>query len=227
MEAIQAVRLHLWLTKPKKRARCFSAVVSRPANSLRVTEAILSFRDMSDMTVTSGSVRAVARCVALVFMAVFLFVACSAKEDIVYCPTIRVPQDTGVLTRFVSGSDGDITDVRLEGRFIAARGVCTVDDDEVAVEAYLEVGVREGPASKSKVGEISMFVAVADQNRNILQRRSLPVAIDFSGNRSTLRHIERLTIGIPKSPAQRGDEFVIFAGFEMTREELEFNRETQ
>ena len=202
-------------------------VASKPANSPCVTGPILSYKDMPVLTVTRRSVRVDARCRVLVLIALVLIGACTANEEIVYCPTIRVPQDTGVLTRFIEGSDGDITDVRLEGRFVAARGICTVDDDEVAVEAFIEIGVREGPASTSKVGEIAMFVAVADQNRNILQRRSLPVAIDFSGNRSTLRHIERLTIDIPKSPSQRGDEFVIFTGFEMTRQELEFNRETQ
>lgn len=156
-----------------------------------------------------------------------VLIGCSGSDPIVYCPSIRVPEDTGLLTRFVEASEGDITDVMLEGRFTFARGICTVDDDLVEVEAYLEIGAKEGPASKSSVGQLSIFVAVSDQNRNILQRRSLPVEVDFSGNRSTVFHRERLVIEIPKSVEQRGDEFVIFTGFELTREELRFNRATQ
>ncbi|MEQ9489306.1 MAG: hypothetical protein RIM72_09980 [Alphaproteobacteria bacterium] len=179
------------------------------------------------MPATFGSVRLFARCSLLFLIAIAVLAGCSGNEPLVRCPSIRVPVDTGTMTRFVDGSDGDITDVIMETRFTAARGVCSVDDDLVEVEAILEIGVREGPASTSSVGSLSIFVAVADKDRTILQRRSLPVAVDFSGNRSTVLHRERLVIEIPKTEEQRGDSFVIFTGFELSKDELRFNRATQ
>lgn len=179
------------------------------------------------MPATFGSVRLFARYSLLSLIAIAVLAGCSGNEPIVRCPSIRVPADTGTMTRFVDGSDGDITDVIMETRFTAARGVCSVDDDLVEVEAIIDIGVREGPASTSSVGSLSIFVAVADKNRTILQRRSLPVSVDFSGNRSTVLHRERLVIEIPKTEEQRGDSFVIFTGFELSKDELRFNRATQ
>jgi len=182
---------------------------------------------MFGLTVNFSSVRNLTRCIVLSFITILVLIGCSGQDRIVHCPSIRVPEDTGVLTRFIEGSDGDITDVQLEARFSFARGTCTIDEDLVEIEALLEIGVREGPASTSSIGQVSIFVAVSGQNREILQRRSLPISVDFSGNRSTILHRERLIIEIPKTIEQRGDEFVIFTGFEMTREEVRFNRATQ
>ncbi len=197
------------------------------ARSLCVTEVILDCKEIITLPATFGSVRLFARYGFLSLMAVAILAGCSGAEQIVRCPSIRVPEDTGTLTRFIDGSDGDITDVIMEARFTEARGICSVDDELVEIEALIDVGVREGPASTSTTGSLSIFVAVTDKDRNILQRRSLPVTIDFSGNRSTVLHRERLVIEIPKTEDQRGDRFVIFAGFELTKDELRFNRATQ
>jgi len=203
-------------------------VVARiAAKSRYAMEATRDCKELFDLLVTIGSVPGFVRYGILFTLFAVVLAGCTGQEPRVYCPSIRIPEDVGVLTRFAEGGETDITDVRLEARFVEARGSCTVDDELVEVAAILDLGVREGPASTSSVGQVSIFIAVAGRNREILQRRTLPITVDFSGNKSTVLHRERLLIEIPKSESQRGDDFVIFAGFEMGRDELQFNRATQ
>lgn len=150
--------------------------------------------------------------------------ACSSSKEIVHCPDVRVPAETGNLTRFGTGNGRDITDVVMEAQFEEVRGECSVDDDEVHVAALVKISARQGPASNVQQGQFSFFVAVTDRKRNILSHRSVPGIFDFSGNRSRVTFIERLKIDIPKTEEQSGDGFLIFTGFELTREEVDFNR---
>lgn len=150
--------------------------------------------------------------------------ACGSTQEIVRCPDVRVPSETGNLTRFGPGDGRDITDVVMEAQFEEVRGECSVDDDEVQVAALVKITARQGPASNLQQGEFSFFVAVTDRKRNILSRRSVPAIVDFSGNRSRVTYFERLKVDIPKAESQAGDEFLIFMGFELSREEVGFNR---
>lgn len=150
--------------------------------------------------------------------------ACGSTPEIVSCPDVRVPAETGDLVRFGPGDGRDITDVVMEAQFEEVRGECSVDDDEVQVAALVKISARQGPASTVQRGDFAFFVAVTDRKRNILSRRSVPGTVDFSGNRSRVTYFERLKIDIPKTEEQNGDSFLIFMGFELTREEVEFNR---
>lgn len=150
--------------------------------------------------------------------------ACGSNSKIIRCPDVRVPSETGNLTRFGPGEGRDITDVVMEAQFEEVRGECSVDDDEIQVATLVKITARQGPASTLQQGEFSFFVAVTDRKRNILSRRSVPAAVDFSGNRSRVVYFERLKVDIPKTEEAAGDDFLIFMGFELTREEVEFNR---
>ncbi len=150
--------------------------------------------------------------------------ACGSLPEIVRCPDVRVPAETGNLTRFGAGDGRDITDVVMEAQFEEVRGECSVDDDEVQVAALVKITARQGPASTAQQGQFSFFVAVTDLKRNILSRRSVPAAVDFSGNRSRVVYFERLKIDIPKAEEAAGEDFLIFIGFDLTREEVQFNR---
>ncbi len=150
--------------------------------------------------------------------------SCASQEATVRCPEIRVPADVGTLTRFGATKGRDITDVVLEAQFEAVRGECSVDDDEVEAAVLVKISARQGPATVVEQGDFSFFVAVTDRKRNVLSRRSVPVQVDFSGNRSRVVYFERLKIDIAKAEDASGDEFFIFIGFDLSREEVEFNR---
>ena len=153
--------------------------------------------------------------------------ACSGAPAIVACPDVKVVAELGNLVRFKPGDGRDITDVVMEAQFEEVRGECSVDDDEVQMALLVVLTARRGPASTVSSDDFSMVAAVTDQDRNILSRRLVPGRFDFTGNRSRVRYLERLKIDIPKQEQETGQDFIVFVGFDLTREQVEFNRAQQ
>ena len=151
--------------------------------------------------------------------------ACSGGGPaVITCPEVRVLSELGNLTRFKPGDGRDITDVVMEAQFEEVRGECSVDDDAVEMAILIVLTARRGPASTVSSDRFAMITAVTDKNRNVLSRRAIPGEVDFSGNRARVRYLERLKIDIPKTEEQTGEDFIVFVGFELTRNEVEFNR---
>lgn len=146
------------------------------------------------------------------------------------CPQILVPRETASATQFAEGPGRDLTDVVFEARVDRFSGFCETDIDyddktgEVEVELYLFFDAVRGPANTSRQGKLSYYVAIADKEENILQRRVFDSDVVFEGNRHRLQVREELTQTIPLSAGQLGDDFRIYVGLQLSEEQLEFNR---
>ena len=161
---------------------------------------------------------------AAAVVASLVLAACEGAPKIVSCPDVRVISELGNITRFNASGGKDITDVVMEAQFEEVRGECSVSDDEVEMAILLVLTARRGPATTQRTGDFNILTAVTDQERNVLFRRTVPGQVDFSGNRSRVRYLERLKINIPKVESQTSEDFLVFVGFELTRDEVEFNR---
>lgn len=147
-----------------------------------------------------------------------------AKPVEVACPQVKVLQDVGNIIRFQEGQGRDITDIVLEAEFQRVVGECEVSDEFVEVAVYVELSAAQGAALRNSFADAGIFMAVADPERRIMSRRSMPVKFAFPGNRSRISYIERFLVDIPKTEAQKAENFVVYMGFELSREELQFNR---
>lgn len=161
----------------------------------------------------------------LCLAAVVLVAACSSRDTIVRCPVIRVPAEASELTRFNPGEGRDVTDVSLQAEFRRISGECKVADERIDVDLQVDIVARRGPGGAGTRADFSYFIAITDLERNILQRRALPAAVAFPGNQRQAFHSEQFEIQIPKTAAQRGPDFIVFVGFELSEEELRFNRQ--
>lgn len=160
----------------------------------------------------------------LSLLGVTLFLAsCESAPKSVACPQVRLLPGAETMVRF-NGEGLDITDVLMEADFTATTGQCEVDEDQVAVTLLIRISAQRGPASDETVGEFSYFIAVVDEQKKVLQRRTLEAAVDFSGNRTRAPYLERLLINIPKPLEKSARDYTILMGLELSREELDFNR---
>lgn len=141
------------------------------------------------------------------------------------CPQVKVLKDLGQITRYREGPGRDITDVLLEAQFTRVAGECNVDDDIVELGLIVNMQARQGPALSADATAVNMLVAVTGKDKKVLSRRVMPVRFDFSNNQSTISYLERFLIDIPKTAAQKSEDFTVFMGYELSQEELEFNRE--
>ena len=148
------------------------------------------------------------------------------------CPTILTHQDASTLTRFREGPGRDLIDVEFEAEIIDARGGCIHDiDDEtrkgtVEVEFVIELEVARGPADTDREVSLGYFVAIPQFYPLPEGHRVFPTKVTFPGNRTRLTMVDGpVHLDIPLQAGQVGEDFTIVVGFDVTPEELDFNRQ--
>ena len=147
------------------------------------------------------------------------------------CPRVLVLPDGATVTKFRAGPGRDLIDVLYQGRVVDILSSCEhdVDDDigegTLTVELEVVIGAERGPADRDRSAAFSYFVAVADTSRAVLNKKSFSASVPFPGNLSRVTLTDRpVILGIPLKVGQNGSNFEIVVGFQMSRQELEFNR---
>ncbi len=164
-------------------------------------------------------------------LAVFTLAACDSQEAVLApaCPHIVIVKDTAELTAFRPGPGRDLTDVVFDARIDGFDGTCETDLDDdrsgqVDVDLQLVFEATRGPANTTRQGKFSYYVAIADRGGAILAKKVFDTELEFEGNRSRVGGIEELTQEIPLRPGQLGEDFDIFVGFQLSPEQLNYNR---
>jgi len=158
-------------------------------------------------------------------LAGLLLQACAQPPPPVNCPRVRVLQEPGSITRFKEGEGRDITDVLFQAEFAEVTGGCLIEANSIELDFTVEILATRGPADTEKAASMSIFMAVQAPDRTFLQRNTFDIDIVFPGNRSRVSYIDEYAGLIPKTAEQEPDTFTIYVGFELTEEELQFNRE--
>ncbi|MEL6664080.1 MAG: hypothetical protein AAFR33_13885 [Pseudomonadota bacterium] len=112
---------------------------------------------------------------------------------------------------------GEITDVRLFCRYVGS----------APLEAQLELDFAFGKGSKgtSDREQYTYWVAVTRRNGNVLAKEYFTTEADFSGGQVDAETVSLSDIVIPRADESiSGANFEILVGFELTEEQLEFNR---
>lgn len=161
----------------------------------------------------------------LLGMCLTVLAACAEPTKVIPCPPILIPLDTERVTRFAPGSGRDITDVVMRGEIRFLSGECTVKDEEVEMTFPIAVRGLRGPAQKTGVEPIRLFLAVSTPDRQILNRREMDMTLNFEGNRTTTVSADTVTVVIPKKEEQSARSFILFIGLVLSEEELQYNRE--
>lgn len=155
-----------------------------------------------------------------------LLAACAGDEVIRPCPQLQLLKDTDRLVKFV-GSGRDLTDVEYEAALRTPFLSCKYDGDVVeSVVAFQLVALR-GPADDDRMARIAYFVAVIDQNKQVVAREDFEVEIPFEGNRTQVVATEEVDQRIPLQAAQSGADYRVFVGLRLTPDELRYNQDNR
>jgi hypothetical protein len=139
------------------------------------------------------------------------------------CPRVTKITEASLLTRFAP-SGHDLTDVLFEAQIGDINGTCSLSDNTVKVEMTADFIASLGPADKEHKAAFSYFVAITDLNEKVLARQQFDTSIEFPGNKTRSGIREQLEQAIPLQKGQRGDDFHIYVGFVLSREEFAYNR---
>jgi hypothetical protein len=163
----------------------------------------------------------------------FLLAACETLSSLDFspepeipppCPRAVVGEGAGRLTRF-DGSGKDPTNVLFEAEIADLAGSCIYDDTEISVEMQIQIVAGRGPAATDDDAKVNYFVAVTRNDKTVLARQAFDAVIELPGNQTRNEIIEEIEQTIPIPEGGSGGNLVIVVGFEMTPDELEFNRQ--
>ena len=140
------------------------------------------------------------------------------------CPNVALIDETATVVKFTSNLSSDVTDIDYSAVFEDVRWSCKYRGNELAVELDLLVTATLAPTSNSSSGKLSYFVALSDNNEQLIAKRVFETVADFSGKREADVEEEIIQrIGLPEGKA--GDDYLIFVGFQLDRDQLIYNRD--
>ena len=156
-----------------------------------------------------------------------------ADPIILPCPDYFILADAAELVQYREGNGRDLTDVDFEGRMENVRLSCLTRIDketkvgEMEIQIAFEFSATRGPANTSRTAEFPYFFYVTNLDKKWIRREKSKVAVDFSGNRSKLGfRSDPITIvpPLPLRPYITDKNYLIYAGFLLTEEQLQSNR---
>ncbi|MBF0093533.1 MAG: hypothetical protein HQL33_01460 [Alphaproteobacteria bacterium] len=175
----------------------------------------------------------------------------TAKEKVeplpLACPRVSIDKVTSHLTRFRDGPGRDITDKTLEAEITGFTGDCGRTKTGEDVTLTVAFSANRGPAAKERTLDIPYFVAVSrlaplsgrdkadgeapavgsdgSREREILSKQIFRVASAFPEGINTIRfRDEDIVLELRLSPSETARGYTVHLGFQLTPEEIEYNR---
>ena len=142
------------------------------------------------------------------------------------CPSAYLPKDTAKLTQF-NGAGKDLTDIMFEAEFNGYLGDCGYDLDDKTLDVIISpiITAELGPAAQSRGATFQYFVALRDPDGNFVEKSVFDVNMPFPENLNLARYRdEQVTLTVPLSDVWAGPEYEIYLGFQLSSDQLDYNR---
>ena len=144
------------------------------------------------------------------------------------CPNALTLYDAHRLVE-VNGEGVDYQNVGFTGEILNVVSECRYTDQQatpIDMAMAVQLAFGRGPAAQGETKTYNMFVAVTRTDRAILHCEVFPITVTFEPGEDRITVIEEFNeILIPRAtPTTSGVNFEVLVGFELTDEQLEFNR---
>lgn len=150
----------------------------------------------------------------------------AAQQAGLRCPQIVIPQEAAIYD-VVRNNSTNPKDVLVEARITNTRGGCSYADKSVTMDVNVEFTAWRGPAAwLEKDVPAQYFVAVTDAQDRILNKAVFDVKIPVPKLQVTPRDTiqEPLEQVIPVSSPKDGGAYKVMIGFQLSPQQLEFNK---
>ncbi len=143
------------------------------------------------------------------------------------CPRAYSLYDASRLVE-IRGEEVAYENVGFTAEIEDVRSICRYFDDRpIEAELEVDIGFGRGPAAESDRHTYNLFVAVTRGDVAVIERQVFPVEVRFDRGEDRVYQRERFDpIRIPRADADiSGSNFEILVGFDLTEEQLDFNRQ--
>jgi len=143
------------------------------------------------------------------------------------CPPIFVLKDAGKLRSFKPGPGRDLTDVSFDAEIVDFRAVCVYSKDKskANISLTLVFEILRGPANADRKAEFTYFVAIPKFHPAPQGKNDFRLAGEFPENSTRLRAGDEVRLQIPFIAGEPLDDYAVYLGFQLTREQLDYNRQ--
>ncbi len=150
----------------------------------------------------------------------------STEQRVITCPNVTTLPNADEITIFRQGPGRDLVDVQYEGVITPVSGECEYQDDFawVEVDLILRIGAIKGPAATSQTQDYNFFVAVADKDNRVLNKRVFKSPVEVPEGRRRGAVQEELRQRFPIRSGTRGSDYKIIVGFQLSEEQLSYNQ---
>lgn len=146
------------------------------------------------------------------------------------CSRAMILGDAEQMIQFRDGPGRDILDVSYSGRLSRVFAGCEYEMNKdrtgvMAVKVYVAIEAERGPANHDRSAPYRYFVTLTDAKREPVAKNVFDLTAQFPGNVSrVVLADDTVEMRVPIRAGQSGRDFTIFVGFQLTDEQLEFNR---
>lgn len=139
------------------------------------------------------------------------------------CPVVAIPDDLSHVSHF-KGPGTDFANVTVTALLTDIKGGCTFDAGGVSVDMNVSLIARLGPAAVDRHADFAYFVAILNQDGKIVAKQVFPAPIDFTDNQNRRGSLETISQRIPLKDYHDAGKYRVEVGFQLTQEELSYNR---
>jgi len=151
---------------------------------------------------------------------------CSSKQADLTCPKVLPAPGADTIVMFGPGGH-DAKDVIFGGRIYDLQGKCLHDKVGLTVNADI---VFYGERASRELPNVTFpyFVALIDPADKVMQEEGFKVPINFvPGERYRQSPVEHISVHLPIKNTAVGGAFTVLVGFQLTPDQLAFNRSKQ
>jgi hypothetical protein len=144
------------------------------------------------------------------------------------CPLMGVLYDNARLVDFAEPDAQRYSNIEYTGEMQGVNGLCRyVADDPIRMSIEIDMAFGRGPAATSNRQTYRYWVAVTRRGRAPIEKAYFDVDVRWTRDEAVVTRRERIEqIVIPRANEEiSGENFEILVGFELTPEQLQFNRE--
>lgn len=150
------------------------------------------------------------------------------RPNVGACPLMGVLYDNARLVQFAQPNAQRYSNIAFTGEMEGVQGLCRyVDADPITMNMDVSMQFGRGPAATAERRTYRYWVAVTRRGRAVIAKQYFDVDVVFPRGQAVVSRVEHINrIVIPRANADiSGENFEVLVGFELTPEQLQFNRD--
>lgn len=140
------------------------------------------------------------------------------------CPMPTILKTGQELVRFKADAGFDLNKTLFHAKINTFDGECEIGNKDITLNIALSMTALRGASMLEDKARFAYLVWVVDREKNILTRSRTPVIAKFKGRDSRIDFSDIFDVIIPQRSDHAPPDWRIYISFELTKEELAYNR---